>query len=670
VSLVVVSLIAARVVAAQEPPKPAAAPDPRPNLLLVTLDTTRADEIAPWGKGGVAPHFDALADESVVAMNAHAPAPLTFPSHTSMMTGLWPYAHGVRDNDLYRLDPSAQTLAELLKGTGYRTEAIVAASVLRASTGLDQGFELYQDLKFKRGRNVAANIERKADEVTKLLLERLAVADARPWFLWAHYFDAHAPYVAPNGPGLQAPMRAQHEAEVHYVDEQFARVLDQLRSSGALAKTWVVVVADHGEGLGVQQEMSHSYLAEEGTLKVPFLVRRPDGALRGRLLAPASTADVFPTLLAAAGLAPPYAIEGKDVVAMFATEQAGGAAADELAQRALWFETWAGWHVYHWAPLEGVIVNGMKYVRNVQPELFDVSDPDAPDLEKKNLASERPQVLAALERRYASLPQDGVAHLSSARPTLPPDEQARLLEIGYLARMVGDDSPSLEGTLDPRVHYKSCVDEEVAIEAARARKFEVAVPLLERLVRDYPKNTGFRETLGKALLEAGRRDDAAAVLTAALAIDPGLVVSNYLLGSIQRDAARRAAQAHADPKRVAELFADARRFLEKTVAISPVHLEGWLQLRDVHDLQRDYAAVLRDSVEIVKLAADLHDEDGEAIAANTADEWLPKLFEKRLANDPKRKELAATALSALPKAGSGSPAVERARKVLEEQAAR
>src|SRR5262249_10255849 len=149
------------------------------NLLLVTLDTTRADELAPWGAGGVAPNLDKLASESLTCAIARATAPLTLPSHASMMTGLYPYAHGIRDNDLYRLDPMAQPVALLLHDAGYRPEAILAATVLRHETGLDLGFEKYHDLQFRHGRNFAVEAERPANEVTDLALARLDDPDPR-----------------------------------------------------------------------------------------------------------------------------------------------------------------------------------------------------------------------------------------------------------------------------------------------------------------------------------------------------------------------------------------------------------------------------------------------------------------------------------------------------------
>ncbi len=628
--------------------EPAVAPqEARPNVLLITLDTMRADAIAPWGAGGVTPNLDALAAESIVAMDAHAPAPLTFPSHSSMMTGLYPFAHGVRDNDLYRLDPSARTAARMLAEAGYRTEAIIAASVLRASTGMSNGFEVYSDLPFRRSRNSVLNEERTADEVSNLLLERLAVQDARPWFFWVHYFDTHVSYRAPGGPPETATLKEQYEAEARFLDAELGRALKQLRESGALAHAWVVVCGDHGEGLGLQQEMSHAYLAEEGTLRVPLFVRRPDGALRGRLAAPTTTADVYPTLLSIAGLAPPYAIHGRDLVAAFELERRGGAEADLLAERAVWFESWAGWHIYKWARLEGVLVGRFKYVRSVADELFDVTDPTAPELETTNLAASRPDVLRALKLRYASLPQEPVHHLESAVPTLPPEEVARLQELGYVARMIGDDDPTKNGTLDPRVHYKSSVDARWALRKAEEGDFVEAIRVLDMLARAYPGCALFREDLGKVMVRANRKAEATRVFASALEIDPDLVTSNFLLGQLMRESGQ---------------FDLALRFLDKAIELSPVHLEAWTQRRAVHGAQKNYAAVLQETVEVVKLAGLVGDEDGDQIAQNCLDEWLPNVL-NRLKGDPRRNALAEQALNALPE-GSTSRFVAGAREIL------
>jgi len=628
---------------AQEAPPVA---DARPNILLVTLDTTRADAIAPWGPGGVAPAFDALAAESLVALRAYAPAPLTFPSHASMLTGLYPFAHGVRDNDLYRLDASARTTARLLRDAGWRTEAVVAATVLRASTGLANGFDTYIDVKYRHARNTILNARRPADDVSSLVLERIALDDPRPWFIWAHYFDPHQPYVAPDSPPRTAPLQEQYDAQVRFLDREFARVLAGLRESGALARTWILVCGDHGEGLRIQQEFTHSYLCEEGTLRIPLFVRRPDGLLRGRLETLATAADVHPTVLSIAGIPLPDAIHGRDLLATFEAEGRGGAAAEALAERSLWFETWAGWHVYGWVRLEGVIAGRFKYVTNLRDELFDVSDPRDPGLEKHNLAAERPEVVRALKQRLAALQAEPVARLDSAAPNLPQEEVSRLMELGYIARSIGGDDTSTNGTLDPREHYQSAVDVEWALAEAAEGRFDGAVKVIDAVVRKYPGNAIFRELLGKILLQAERKAAAVEAFRSALELDPDLVASNFYLGALMRQAGQ------AD---------EARRFLTRTVELSPVHLEGWLQLRAVHDRAREYDRVLHDTLVIIRLAGSMGEEDGDAIARESLETWLPNVL-RRLANDPRLPELVERAMQEL--AEPASPAQERAREIL------
>jgi arylsulfatase A-like enzyme len=639
-----------------------ASADERPNLLLLTLDTTRADEIAPWGSGGVAPNLDRLASESLVAAIARAPAPLTLPSHTSMMTGLFPFAHGVRDNDLYRLSPRAATVAQILRDAGWRTEAVVAATVLRAGCGLDLGFERYDDLRLRRSRNLAIEAERPANEVTDVALSRLAVADPRPWFLWVHYFDPHFPYAAPGGPPVSADRRAAYEAEVRFMDREIGRLLESLRASGALTKTWIVVCGDHGEGLGLQQELTHAYLCEEGTLRVPLFVRRPDGGLRGRVAMAASTVDVGPTLLGAVGLRYPAAVHGRSLLSEFEEEQRVGAEPPE--DRPLWFETWAGYHQFRWARLEGVIAGRWKYVRNVEDELFDLGpvprdSAEAPiggdsfvERERKNLAGERPEVVRALKHRVELLQQEPVARLDSAAPSLSPAESARLHQIGYLARMVGEEDERDRGALDPRRHYGSYLELDLATTLWKQGQFAESIAAFMKLVAAYPKNPGLHEFLGEVELDAGRKGEAKAAFDAALALDPDLVAANFYRGVVALQTGERA---------------QARRQFERTLALSPGHLEARLQLRGLRDPDHEQEAMLDDCLDVLSICDEMGDADGAAIAANTLDEWLGKLL-LRVAALPDRAALLDRARARI--GADAGPLLRRAGAELDAERAR
>jgi arylsulfatase A-like enzyme len=647
--------MAAALAFAQDAPPQAAVPnaapaaETRPNLLLITLDTTRADEIAPWGPGGVAPNLDALAAESLVAAVARAPAPLTLPSHTSMMTGLFPFAHGVRDNDLYRLSPKAATVAALLREGGWRTEAVVAATVLRAASGLDLGFEKYDDLRLRRARNLALEAERPANEITDRALARLAAADPRPWFLWLHYFDPHSPYAAPDPPPPSAGRRAAYEAEVRFMDREIGRLLAALRVRPDFGRTWIVVSGDHGEGLGLQQELTHAFLCEEGTLRVPLFVRNPGGALRGRLEMPASTADVGATLLAAARLSFPGAVHGRDLVAAFAAEERSGSDADAQADRALWFESWAGYHQFRWARLEGVVAGRFKLVKNVANELFDLSSPEG---ERKNLVVERPEVVRALLARFEQVRSDPpIVPLDAAAPPMEPAEAARLRELGYFSRMVAEDDERERGTLDPRVHYASYVNLDLATTLARQGRFDESLKMLRKLCDDYPKNPSFREFLGRACVEAHRPDEAQAAFEQALALDPDLVTASFYLGALRRSAGDAAG---------------ARKHLEHALSLAPGHLEARLQLRAVHDDAKEYAAVLADCVAILAVCDEMGDDDGAKLAANTLDEWLPGVCAK-LAAAPDRRAILEKARAQI--ASDGGPSSRRAAERLDAELA-
>jgi predicted Zn-dependent protease len=256
----------------------------------------------------------------------------------------------------------------------------------------------------------------------------------------------------------------------------------------------------------------------------------------------------------------------------------------------------------------------------------------------------------ALKQRKATLPLEPAQRFDSSAPNLPPEEVGRLMELGYLARSIGATDDAQNGTLDPREHYTTAVETEWALNAAYEGRYDEAVKVLEPLTRKYPTNPLFREMLGKVQLTAGRKREAAEAFASALALDARLVAANFYLGALCREAGR---------------LDDARRLLEKTVELSPLHLEGWLQLRAVHGAAKQYEAVLRDTVEVIRLAAAVGDADADAIAQGSLDEWLPNVL-KRIAADPalapRLGELVDRALAGL--GDSAAPAVTRARELL------
>src|SRR3954451_2997122 len=271
------------------------------NLLVITLDTTRADRLGAYGFNGIeTPTLDRLANEGVLFDQASAAAPLTLPSHSSIFTSLFPPEHGVRDNGGFFLAPSHQTLASVLKKDGFQTGAVVGAYVLDGKWGLNQGFDSYVDdfdLSKMTGGFGIGDVKRPGNEVVDRALPWLETVKDRRFFAWLHFYDAHSPYESPE-PFKSRYRTHPYSGAISYVDSQVARVIGYLEQNGLLDKTVIAVVGDHGEGLNQHQEGTHGFFIYQSTMRVPFIVRAPFGLTRGRRVAdPVRTVDLFPTAL-------------------------------------------------------------------------------------------------------------------------------------------------------------------------------------------------------------------------------------------------------------------------------------------------------------------------------------------------------------------------------------
>jgi arylsulfatase A-like enzyme/Flp pilus assembly protein TadD len=335
-----------------------------PNVLLVTIDTLRADRVGAWGARGVeTPTLDALAARGVLFEQAMAPVPLTLPSHASLLTGQYPPTHGVRHNAIFVLSDAAETLAERFRAEGYATGAVVGAAVLDPEFGLEQGFEHY-DHEIPEARATSAGFfERPASVVTDAALAWLRETDG-PFFLWVHYYDPHAGYHPPE-PWKSRFAKRPYDGEAAYVDHELGRLLAALEGEGRLAGTLLAVTSDHGEGLGEHGEGSHSYLIYDSVLHVPLLLAGP-GVPAGRRVAPVvANTGLAATLLRLAGLAPLAKTDVGDLSPLWEA----GAAGEGFA----YAESLAGELDHGWAPLHAIRSDAFHYVRAPRPELFDVA---------------------------------------------------------------------------------------------------------------------------------------------------------------------------------------------------------------------------------------------------------------------------------------------------------
>ena len=390
------------------------------NVLLVTIDTLRVDRVGAYGHAaGLTPTLDRLAAEGLRFDSVRAPAPLTLPSHASLMTGRIPPHHGVRDNGTYRLDAAQPTLAAAIKTAGYQTGAFVGAFVLDARFGLARGFDLYDDQYGQRpalGR--LAVVERSAEQVTTRAATWIRSAPG-PWFAWVHLYDPHEPY-APPEPFASTYASMPYDGEVAYADAALGRMLDDLQGAGRLDRTLVVVAADHGEGLGDHGERTHGLFAYDSTLRVPLIVWCRSRIQPRVLVEPAGLVDVAPTILDLVGIAFPAA-DGQSLRARVTRAEPSNAASPT------YFEALNANLTRNWAPLTGVAAGGLKLIDLPVPELYDLrADPG----ETQNLYAGRQEDARRLEQMLDAVSSSAATTKGDA---VDSETAARLRSLGYVA---------------------------------------------------------------------------------------------------------------------------------------------------------------------------------------------------------------------------------------------
>lgn len=515
-------------------PAPEPAPLPRAPILLVTLDTTRADAVGPDAAGVQTPAFNALAARGLRFRQAYATAPETLPSHSSMMTGLYPAGHGVRENGRF-LSTAFPVLAERLKERGYRTAAFVSAFALARRFGLARGFDVYDDELPTDGR-----AERTAQATTDRALRYLSASAAdAPLFLWVHYYDPHAPY-EPPAPFAEAHRGQPYLGEVAAMDEQLGRLVAAF-TARAGATGAIVVASDHGEGLGDHGELQHGHLVYQSTMHVPMVMVGP-GVGAGVSDEPVSTRRIFHTVLAFAGLMSEGGLQRPS------RELVIGEAMKPFLQ-------------YGWQPQVMGVSGRHKAILTGSLEVFDVvADPD----ETRDVAATG--VLPATAR--TSLEEYPIPSPDQATAMAPMDEQARrqLASLGYIgataAPAVRRDAPR------PADMTRLFGPLEQASGLFTAGRYREVVPVLERILAADPNNLDATLRLATAFSSLGRDAQAVATFRRAATLAPDSEDVRTYLG-LHYARARQAAL--------------AIPLLERVLAVSPERvpaLEALAQLRE------------------------------------------------------------------------------------------
>lgn len=492
------------------------------DLLLITLDTARADRFAhAGGAAGITPRIDALAEEGVGFSNAISPVPLTLPAHATLMTGRQPPSHTVRDNGTYRLPASETTLAELLEQAGYTTGAFVGATVLDRRYGLDQGFSTYDaEIRDSRDLPILDYPERSAEAVAAAAERWLEAREGGPLFAWVHLYDPHTPYRPPE-PELSTHESA-YDGEVAYADRVVGRLVDRWEERRGKERTLVVVTSDHGEGLGEHGEPNHGILLHDATLRVPLVIRHPGLRLDRSVSAPVHLADILPTVLGLLDLDAPEGVQGRDLGPLLRGGVLGWSPASGYAE-----SLYAQQH-HGFAPLLALRQGGWKIVRGVSDELFDLTtDPE----ELQNLADSRPQRTVALASGLESLLAD--LGVGEAEP-LALDEKTRqaLASLGYVWSSVPVGGEAVRR--DPREALATMHRMAQADRRLLRGDVEGAVAEYRAVIDAEPQGLDGPVRLAQILIDQERGREAAEVLAQAVARTPQHLFLYYKLGQTLR----------------------------------------------------------------------------------------------------------------------------------------
>lgn len=482
--------------------------EPAWNVLLVTFDTTRADHLGCYGHPRAStPHADGLAAEGVLFRQAYSSLPLTLPSHSTIFTGLYPPAHGVRDNGLFVLADEQTTLAERLSSVGYKTGAAIGGFPLETQFGIGQGFQFFDDhltgdYEDFRGEKVRPKTriyfdERPAARVNEAIFPWLTENSDQPFFAWVHYYDPHQPQEPPS-PYDQLFADDPYLGEIAYADENLGNLLRHLEGTGALDRTIVVLTADHGEGLGEHRELTHAYLLYDSTLHVPLIIRLPPAhPLHGKtqeVESRVSSVDILPTVLDLVGLERPDGLHGRSMVGLL-----NGELQDHRPHYA---ETLSPRFNNDWGELRALYDGHWKYIHGPKPELFDL---ETPNPETDNLVAARPKIAEEMRGKLSTLIHRRAAS-ASASAVMPDSETRKRLEaLGYLQ---GGGSLQVQEELrDDGIAPQDRVDDISAISRIRQALFNdqarTAAEIAQRLVDEDPNNRYYLDLLAQAQAQLG-----------------------------------------------------------------------------------------------------------------------------------------------------------------------
>jgi len=572
------------------------APSRETPVILISIDTLRSDHLPAYGYEGVAtPNIDALRADSILYRRAYSHVPLTLPSHATILTGMLPADHGIRDNVGFRLGDSTPTIQEHLKQNGYATGAVVSSFVLRHQTGVLRGFDFVDDqVKPMNGETVIGRVQRDGRETLEAGRKWLdaRIAQKGPFFFFLHLYDPHTPYKAPEPYFSRYSNR--YDGEIAYVDSIVGELVADLKQSGVYDKALIILLSDHGEGLNDHGEEEHGLFLYREDLQVPLILKLPKERRAGATVdTPVELADVFPTILERTGISPPKS--GRRIGQSLLSFLDGPG-----AERAIYSESYYSRFHFGWSDLHSLIEGDSHYIRAPSPELYDLK---ADPAETKNLVSDQRRVYARLRQAIEPFVKE-----AAAPANIDPEEASKLAALGYIGSAV--PTKSGESLPDPKTKLQVFHDIRQAYTWYRSGDTDAALRLTDGMLADNGQITDLWDLKSKILFKMKRHADAMEAAKEGLRHVPGSItllfdVANVALFLGDLDTAQKHAEiaVKIEPGEAHEILGkiwyrrgDDKRAEEEATLGVKTHYDpssSLLLLGRIHAGRGDFAGALR-----------------------------------------------------------------------------
>ena len=576
------------------------------NVLLIIIDTLRADRVGYSGYDIETPHIDFLAFEGARFLNTVCQYPMTLPSHASILTSTFPQYHGIKNNGNYYLEERFTTLAEILEEKGFTTSAFIGAVVLESKFGMSQGFDHYDDtfrtpdyLKEIEAQNLAQDVFQPAHSWFDSNYQK-------KFFMWIHFYDPHAPYTPPSPYKEEYP--DPYDGEVAYADVYVGRLIEMLKERNIYEKTLIVLTSDHGEGLNEHDEITHGVFLYDTTLKVPLVFHCPRIMPKGKIIEEqVRTVDIMPTILDILDIKIPAWVQGKTLIPLIEKRHSKGF--DSYA------ETYFPLLSNGWSPLKTIRTEKYKFIKAPKPELYDLlNDPQ----ELRNIVKEKAKTAKEMGDRLEELERMFSSEEAPPKRALSFEEREKLRSLGYVDFFEEGDLER-SSLPDPKDKIKIFSQIQKAYDFFWKRRFGEAKEILKRVLPLDPDNPGIHYLLARLHFKDAKLEEVIQELNKVLQVnnrntDALLLLGLCYLNINQPDKAIEELEKISQiiPQDVDSLsllsiayrdkqnFTKSLEYIEKAIAINRVNIKWRLQYAETLDLMREDEKALREFESIME----------------------------------------------------------------------